>query len=208
MLDSEGFDIWSEDYEKYVERSSKGYPFEGYYDVLNYMYSLIEIKDGAKILDIGVGTGMLPSQLYKEGSIIYGIDFSAKMIKIAQEKMPKAKFYQCDFKNGLPNELIGERFNCIISSYAIHHLSDYEKVKFIKQLSNILDNDGKIIIGDVAFENEDKFKKCRERTGESWDCDEVYVIADIITKRLMDVRLSAAYKQISECAGVMEIIKG
>ena len=208
MLDSQGFDIWSEDYEQYVERSSTGYPFEGYYDVLNYMYSLAGKKDGAKILDIGVGTGILPSQLYKDGATIYGIDFSAKMIDIAREKMPKAKFFCADFNNGLPSELGGERFDYVISSYAIHHLDDDKKVEFINQLCDVLDNGGSVVIGDVAFRSEEELKKCREKTGKSWDCDEIYVVADTMSKRLMDAGLSVRYKQVSSCAGVMEIKKG
>jgi len=207
LLDSKGFDVWSEDYEKYVERSSKGYPFEGYYHVLNYIYSLIEKKDGSRILDIGIGTGILPTQIYKEGAMIYGVDFSAKMIDIAQEKMPKAKFYQCDFNNGLPSELISERFDYIISSYAIHHLNDNKKIEFFKQLLNLLNNGGKIIIGDVAFESEEKLQKCREKTGKSWDNDEIYIVVDTMSDRLMEAGIGFRYKQISVCAGVMEITK-
>lgn len=207
LRDSEGFDIWSEDYEKYVERSSKGYPFEGYYDVLNYMYGLIDKKNGARILDVGVGTGILPSQLYNDGAIVFGIDFSSRMIEIAQKKMPKAKLYQFDFNEGLPTELASERFDYIISSYAIHHLTDNKKVELITQLYNVLSIDGKILIGDVAFQDDEELKKCREKTGNSWDCDEIYIVADTMEKRLNGSALNFRYQQISECAGVLEIMK-
>ena len=30
LLDNRGFDIWSEEYDKFVEKNTKGYPFEGY----------------------------------------------------------------------------------------------------------------------------------------------------------------------------------
>ena len=72
-------------------------PFEGYYEVLNYMYNLIQTKELNKIFDIGVGTGILTNQLYKDGTEIYGIDFSKKMIEIAQGKMPRVKFMHWDF---------------------------------------------------------------------------------------------------------------
>jgi len=205
LLDSRGFDIWSENYEKYVQRSSKGYPFEGYYEVLNYMYSLVEKKGGSRILDIGVGTGLLPTQMYKEGATIYGIDFSAKMIEIAQEKMPKAKIFLCDFNNTLPKELISEKFNYIISSYAIHHLNDDKKVELIKQLYGVLDNGGSIIIGDVAFETTEQLQKCKHETGDAWDNDENYIVADEMTKRFIDIGLEFDYKQLSSCAGVLNI---
>ncbi|MGE5473871.1 MAG: class I SAM-dependent methyltransferase [Ignavibacteriales bacterium] len=205
MLDSKGFDIWSEDYEKYVKRNSKGYPFEGYYDVLNYMYNLIKRKNGSRILDIGIGTGFLSNQLYKIGAEIYGIDFSAKMIGIAQEKMPNAKLYLCDFNNGLPIELSNVKFDYIISSYAIHHLDHYKKILFIKQLYGMLNNNGSIIIGDVAFQNNEELQKCRISAGNSWDNDESYIVVNIISSSLNEVELKSNYKQISVCSGVLEI---
>lgn len=205
MLDSKGFDIWSEEYDKYVERNSKGYPFEGYYDVLNYMYNLIEKKESVKILDIGVGTGILTNQLYKDGAEIYGVDFSKKMIEIAQEKMPKAKFIQWDFNLGIPSELKDKKFNYIISSYAIHHLNDDKKLEFIKQLKNILTPGGKIIIADIAFQTSQDFLICKKENADGWDEDEVYIAADEMKKRLTEIGIRSTYQQISSCAGILQI---
>jgi putative AdoMet-dependent methyltransferase len=52
VLNNKGFDLWAKEYDKSVELSSKKYPFDGYYDVLNYVYNTIS-KEGKKdILDI------------------------------------------------------------------------------------------------------------------------------------------------------------
>lgn len=50
MLGSEGFDIWSGEYDQSIERYSNGYPFEGYYDVLGFVHNLIHINVNDKIL--------------------------------------------------------------------------------------------------------------------------------------------------------------
>lgn len=205
MLDSKGFDIWSEEYDEYVQRSSIGYPFEGYYDVLNEIYKLVERKESIKILDVGFGTGLLTNQLYKDGANIYGIDFSQKMIEIAQAKMPEAKFIQWDFNFGLPAELEMERFDYILSSYAIHHLDDNKKVQFIKKLKSVLNEDGKILIGDIAFNTKEELLRCNYESGDNWDSNEIYIVADEIIKALMKEKITAEYKQISPCAGVLEI---
>lgn len=205
MLDNKGFDIWSEEYDKFVERNSKGYPFEGYYDVLNFVYNLIDKKENSKILDIGVGTGMLTNQLYRDGAVIYGIDFSHKMIQIAQEKMPKAIFIEWDFNNGVPEELKNEKFDFIISSYAIHHISDNKKIDFIKEMKDILTDNGKIIIADVAFKTAEELEKCKGRSGSGWDKDEVYMVIDKIGVDLKNIGINYNYNQISSCAGVLEI---
>ncbi|MGO5064618.1 methyltransferase domain-containing protein [Clostridium sporogenes] len=83
MLDKNGFNLWSKEYDKTVEKSSKQYPFDGYYDVLNYVYNLVINKKSSNILDIGFGTGVLTNKLYDNGANIYGIDFSESMIDAA-----------------------------------------------------------------------------------------------------------------------------
>lgn len=77
---------------------------------------------------IGFGTGILTTQLYNSGCNITGVDFSSSMIDIAKQKMLNAKLINCDFTKGLPSEIRNHHFNCIISTYAVHHLKDKEKV--------------------------------------------------------------------------------
>jgi putative AdoMet-dependent methyltransferase len=150
MLDNKGFDKWAGEYDASIQRYSKGYPFEGYY---NNVHSLIKESKEKKILDVGVGTGLLTYELYKKGGQIYGIDFSEKMLGLAKQKMPKGKFYCYDIKSGLPKDLDRVKFDYIVSSYVIHHLDDEEKVNFILKLKGILKENGKIIIADISFKN-------------------------------------------------------
>lgn len=107
-------------------------PFAGYKDVLNSIYNQVRQKENSEVLDIGFDTGILTSQLYYAGCSITGIDFSIKMIEIANQKMPNAKLINWDFSKGLPEEIKNHHFDFIISTYAIHHLSDKEKINFIK----------------------------------------------------------------------------
>lgn len=206
MLDKKGFDVWSGDYDESIERYSYGYPFEGYYNVLSYVHSLVNINKQVKILDLGIGTGLLTNELYKKGGKIYGVDFSKKMIKLAKKKIPNGIFYCCDFKFGLPDELKDVKFDYIVSSYAIHHITDEEKVKFIRELKNKLEENGRIILADVAFETKDKMKECKEISRNAWDDDEFYMIAEDLKPKIIRLGLDLTYTQISSCAGVFEII--
>ena len=99
ILDSKKFDLWAEEYDKSVQISSDNneFPFAGYNDLLNTIFNIIRKKEKASVLDIGFGTGTLIKKLYDEGYEIYGVDFSKKMIEIAQDKMPLAKLFQYDF---------------------------------------------------------------------------------------------------------------
>lgn len=208
LLDSKGFDLWADEYDKSVNLSeeSNEYPFAGYKDVLNYIYNTVRENDYVNVLDIGFGTGILTTRLYDEGCNITGIDFSENMIDIARQKMPQATLLNWDFSIGLPDKIRKCKFDCIISTYAIHHLTDKEKASFIKLLSSMLNKEGKMLIGDISFETRGELKKCKEIYMEYWDEDEIYFIADEIKEDLRS-EYSVKYLKISHCAGVMEVVK-
>jgi len=61
MLNSKGFDLWADNYDKSVNLSEEEntYPFAGYKNVLGEIYQTIRNGKGRTILDIGFGTGIL-----------------------------------------------------------------------------------------------------------------------------------------------------
>lgn len=209
MLDNKGFDLWADGYDKSVNVSEENneYPFAGYKDVLNYIYNQVREQYGANILDIGFGTGILTTQLYNAGYNITGIDFSSNMIDIAKYKMPNAALINWDFSKGLPDEIRNCHFDYIISTYAIHHLTDKEKINFIKLLSSMLNVGGKIFIGDVSFETRNELERSKGKYKEIWDNDEVYFVAEEI-KGILDSEYSCKYIKISHCAGILAVANG
>ncbi len=205
MLDQKGFDQWAGEYDSSIAKNSKGYPFEGYYEVLSYVNQLVIGNEQVSVLDLGVGTGLLTHEMYKRGSEIYGVDFSEKMLELAKKKMPNAHFYQHDLTLGLPNELEGKKFDYIISSYAIHHLLDEQKLDMIQQLKKVLTSKSKIILADIAFKTSADLEVCKNESGRYWDDDEEYIVADEMLEKLRLIGCAGTYTQISNCAGVLEI---
>lgn len=206
MLDSKGFDLWANGYDKSVNLSEENneYPFAGYKDVLNYIYNQVRENSCSNVLDIGFGTGILTTQLYNEGYKITGIDFSSSMIDIAKNKMPGATLINWDFTSGLPAEITSNKYDYMISTYAIHHLSDEEKIEFIKSLSKLLNINGKILIGDISFETCKELDECREMNKEIWDNEEFYFVADVIMENLNELYY-CNYEKISYCSGVLTV---
>lgn len=207
MLDSKGFDLWANGYDKSVNLSEENneYPFAGYRDVLNYIYNQVRENNYSSVLDIGFGTGLLTTQLYNEGYQITGIDFSSSMIDIAKKKMPDATLINCDFTSGLPVEIISNKYDYIISTYAIHHLSDVEKIEFIKSLLKLLNVNGKILIGDVSFETSQELDQCKEMYKEIWDNEEIYFVANEMMKSFNELYY-CNYDKISHCSGVLMVV--
>lgn len=201
------FDLWAEEYDKDVELTDENnkYPFAGYKEVINFIYNSIKNGSGYKILDIGFGTGKLTEKLYNDGYNITGIDFSKEMIKIANSKMPKARLIEYDFSKDLPEEILNEKFDFIISTYAIHHLKDNEKVNFLEKLYNLLDTDGKILVGDVAFLNRNKLEQCKLASEEFWDDEEYYIVYEELKNNIKLNNIK--FYEKSFCSGVVTVEK-
>lgn len=200
MLDSSGFDLWANGYDQSVRLSeeAKEYPFAGYKDVLNRIYNRIRKGNGKKILDIGFGTGILAKKLYDDGVKIYGMDFSPEMLRLAGAKMPNAVLLCQDFSKGFPSELEDEKFDFIICTYAIHHLTEEEKTGFLQETKKYLVPGGEILVGDVAFETRRELDECRQRAGEEWDEEECYLIAEELAKEFPDME----FEKVSYCSGI------
>ena len=207
MLDSKGFDLWSDNYDTQVEISDEEnvYPFAGYKKVLSTVYEKVRKQNPKNILDIGFGTGILAKKLYDDRYNIYGIDFSNEMLKKAKQKMPNAELLQFDFTDGLPKEFEQKQFDVILSTYAIHHIDDEAKKLYILKLLKSLNPKGILIFGDVAFETEKDMKAARKKDYEEWDDEEYYLIAERFN--LWFPYLKTDFIKISYCSGVCTIYK-
>lgn len=203
MLNNKGFDLWADGYDKSVGLSDEDgtYPFAGYKNILNEIYNRVLSRSGKVVLDIGFGTGTLTAKLYEQGCIIFGQDFSEKMIELAQEKMPGARLYRGDFSQGLAQDLKQNKYDAIIATYSLHHLTDAQKVSFLKCLLPLLNEGGCIYIGDVAFQTRLELEKCMAQTGDEWDEDEIYFVFDELKKVFPKMK----FKQISYCAGLLSL---
>lgn len=203
MLDTKGFDLWADGYDKAVGLSDEEntYPFAGYREVLRDIFRIVMEKPGASVLDIGFGTGTLTAKLYEHGCIVYGQDFSPRMIELASAKMPEAQLCPGNFTDGLAEPLRARKYDFIVATYSLHHLTDAQKVPFLRMLTDRLVPGGKILIGDVAFETRAGLERCREAAGEEWDEEEFYFVADELREDLPDL----TYTQVSDCAGILTL---
>lgn len=203
MLNETGFDLWADGYDQSVGLSDQQgtYPFAGYQQILNAIYHRVLSRPGKAVLDIGFGTGTLTAKLYEQGCQIYGQDFSPRMIALARQKMPGAQLYQGDFSQGLVAPLKTHRYDAIIATYSLHHLTDPQKVSFLRSLIPLLNPDGGIFIGDVAFETRQDLDACRIQAGEGWDNGEIYFVLEELRPQIPNL----TFTKYSGCAGLLEI---
>ncbi len=205
MLNSNGFDVWADGYDESVRLAdeSDAYPFAGYATILKEIYGRVCASGAKTVLDIGFGTGTLAGQLYQQGCDVFGQDFSSRMIQLAQEKMPRAQLYQGDFSLGLVQALKQQRYDAIIATYALHHLTDEQKVAFLQELLLLLQDNGCIYVGDVAFATRAQLEQCKAQAGDDWDASEICFVYDELKQAFPQLR----FEPVSHCAGLLTLKK-
>jgi SAM-dependent methyltransferase len=80
---------------------------------IDFLLGLYPISPGAKILDIGCGTGRHSIELAKRGYKVTGVDFSPRMIEIARQKADDSdvEFIQAEAKELVLNETFDAAFS-------------------------------------------------------------------------------------------------
>lgn len=199
------FDQWAKTYEEDVKKTQDNneYPFAGYDDVLNEIVLRVSNMKATTILDIGIGSGTLAHKLSELNCEITGVDASSEMLAITKQKVPNSILHQYDIEKGLPENVLNKKYDVIISTYTLHHLNDEKKVQFINMLLELLNEGGKILIGDISFETRDLEEDCKTKYSELWDNDEYY----FISQELKEIIPNSLFIKKSFCAGIFEINK-
>lgn len=109
---------------------------------------LVNLTKGAKVLDVGCGTGVLTpfiiNKIGSEGKLVC-LDISEKMIKIASSKFPKNIYSNIDFVcEDILNYETDCMFDYILCYSSFPHFIDKERS--IKKMGSILSINGKLCI--------------------------------------------------------------
>jgi len=202
MYDNHGFDSWAPEYDADVSRSDREgeFPFAGYQAVLDKIVDAVLAAGGKRVLDIGFGTGKLACALYETGVEIWGQDYSDQMRRLAGERMPHAHLFGGNFAQGLAQPLLEQRYDAIVSTYALHHLSHEDKLTFLRSLLPLLKDGGAIYVGDISFETAEQMELCRSGA-EDWDEEESYFTYEEMKEQFP----ASDYVPVSYCGGVLII---
>ena len=198
------FDEWAAHYDSCV-RDGGDFPHGGYEQVLDEVLRLAAVRPNMAVLELGVGTGSLASRFVAAGCTVWGLDFSSEMLAKARTKVPDVKLVQASILGEWPTE-IQRRFDRVVSAYVFHEYDLRTKVSLLQRLiKGYLANDGRIVIGDIAFSSVGERERAHKRWVRLWDEKEDYWAADEAIAACRDIGVDLQYSQISSCGGVFVV---
>ena len=100
-------------------------------------------KPGARIADLGCGSGVFSNLLRRRGFDVVGLDLSPRLIGIARQNYPDIEFREGDLEH-LPFE--NENFDGVLLAGVLHHLPDW--TASIAEIKRILKPGGRFVAFD------------------------------------------------------------
>ncbi|MFH1126904.1 MAG: methyltransferase domain-containing protein [archaeon] len=139
------FDMCAGGYDEYLPR------FPVYDKVMDIILKNTSIASGAKVLDVGVGTGNVSLRIFNMIPCkITGIDVSCEMMKIAGKKA-QAIGADMEFVNVCASEIgLEDTFDLAVAAFSIHHLKEDAKAEAFRRIYRSLKGGGRFILADVT----------------------------------------------------------
>jgi putative AdoMet-dependent methyltransferase len=196
------FDAWAERYDTAVIASDETFPFAGYQQLLAAAVQSAQPQPGMRVLDLGIGTGNLTAPFLTAGCQVWGLDFSAAMLRQARARLPQLHLVQADLRAAWP---LTPRplFDRIVSAYVLHEFDLPTKISLLQQAAaHYLAADGFIVVADIAFPTTAARTAAAQQWADLWDEAEFYWAADQTTAACATAGLQVTYRQISSCTGL------
>ena len=149
---------------------------EGYSALLRWVVDQASAGGSSSVLELGTGTGNL-AILLEDFDRMVCVDISANMLGIARAKLadrPNVEYVQADLLQCF--EALEERFDVVISAYAIHHLTEEERHVLFRSVERSLEPGGRAVFGDLMFADDEErrdYLAALRSKGESDLADEI-----------------------------------
>ena len=96
---------------------------------------------GERVLDAGCGTGAHLASMCRAHSRPVGLDFSRGMLRVAQQRVPRAALVQADLNRDFP--VRRHAFDAVLSALVSEHLADLRR--FFTETFSVLRRGGRLV---------------------------------------------------------------
>lgn len=199
----EWFDKWSKTYDEYLPH------FPVYKKIVEIILENANITKGAKVLDIGIGTGNIALSIFSRTPCkITGVDISDEMMNIAKVKA-KEMGAELELINSSADKMeLNGTFDFAVAVLSLHHLKENEKLEAFKRIHNSLKKRGRFILADLTVivegnvRSEEWLKHVLTRWGYEAECALKYIGPEAVDMALNGMKkiyyLDGEYPETSE----------
>ncbi len=117
---------------------------------LMQIIDFLNLKDGMRILDLGVGSGYMSFPIAKENVTceVIGLDIVDNALKVNRERAEKENISNLSFVcyDGIDFPFEDDSFDMVITRYALHHFPDIEHS--ISEVARVLKGNGHFFVSD------------------------------------------------------------
>lgn len=151
----------AEDYNRIFRRDSY------YYDILGMIADRVDAGDGARILDLGCGTGNITALLRERypRAALCGVDPAGKMVELARDRFRGDPLVEISGGEGTGIPYGDGYFDYVVSNLALHHVLPDQRHACAAEVSRVLKTGGRLVYADLFWdvpgEKEDP-ARCRE----------------------------------------------
>ena len=104
-------------------------------------FAALSPRAGERVLDAGCGTGVYLAALCTARSRAVGLDFSRGMLRVAQQRAPRAALAQADLNRQFP--VRRRAFDAVLSALVSEHLADIRR--FFSEVFSALHPGGRLV---------------------------------------------------------------
>lgn len=123
----------------------------------NAILSKLNLSPGARVVEIGTGTGHFALTAARAGCVVTAFDVSPTMLDYAASRAKVERLENIDFHHAgfLTFEQSASSCDAVVSVAVLHHLPDLWKAIAMQRVYRALKPGGKLLLGDVVFSWDD-----------------------------------------------------
>ena len=164
--------------------------------LLGLVFRYIQPRD--KILDLGIGTGLVAELFHKAGLQVYGMDFSLEMLKVCNHKDISSELKEHDLRD-LPYPYAADSMDHIVCGGVMHIFEDISMI--FQEVARIVKPGG--IFAFICADHQVSSRRntsgrCQHSTIYNHNRDEIKKLFDVHSMKLVDSLEFFVYMQGDE----------